>query len=77
MLNESDIAIKQGSHTKSVPRFCATRWTTRVDTMLALIAKYKRILEALEQIQDTSKLNHIYNRGGEYETVLIKWLSFT
>ena len=26
MLNESDIAIKQGSHKKSVPQFCATRY---------------------------------------------------
>ena len=54
MLNESDIAIKQGSHKKSVPKFCATRWTARVDTLSALIAKYKLILEALDQIQDTS-----------------------
>ena len=54
MLNESDIAIKQESYKKSVPKFCATRWTARVDTLSALIAKYKLILEALEQIQDTS-----------------------
>ena len=54
MLNESDIAIKQGSYKKSVPKFCATRWTARVDTLSAIIAKYKLILEALEQIQDTS-----------------------
>ena len=54
MLNESDIAIKQGSQKKSVPKVCATRWTARVDTLSALIAKYKLILEALEQIQDTS-----------------------
>ena len=52
MLNESDIAIKQGSHKKSVPQFCAPRWTARV--VSAIIAKYKLILEALEQIQDTS-----------------------
>ena len=54
MLNESDIAIKQGSHKKSVPQFCATLWTARVDTLSANIDKYKLILEALEQIQDTS-----------------------
>ena len=54
MLNESDIAIKQGSHKKSVPQFSATLWTARVDTLSAIIAKYKLILEALEQIQDTS-----------------------
>ena len=50
MLNESDIAIKQGSHKKSVPQFCALRWTARV--VSAIIAKYKLILEALEQIQE-------------------------
>ena len=50
MLNESDIAIKQGSHKKSVPQFCATRWTA----IIIMIAKYTLILEALEQIQDTS-----------------------
>ena len=54
MQNESDIAIKQGSHKKTVPKLCATRWTARVDTLSAVIAKYKRILEALEQIQATS-----------------------
>ena len=54
MLNESDIAIRQGSHKKSVPKFCATRWTARIDTLSALIAKYKLIREALKQIQDTS-----------------------
>ena len=48
MLNESDIAIKQGSHKKSVPNFCATRWTARVDTLSVLIAKYILNLEALE-----------------------------
>ena len=48
------IAIKQGTHRKSVTKFCATRWTARVDTLSALIAKYKLILETLEQIQDTS-----------------------
>ena len=37
-----------------MPKFCATRWTARVDTLSALIVKYKLILEALEQIQDTS-----------------------
>ena len=68
MLNESDIAIKQGSHKKSVPKFCATRWTARVDTLSTLIAQYKLVLEALEQIQDTSngdakqkRCRHIYS----------------
>ena len=33
MLNKSDIVIKQGSHKKSVPKFCATRWTAIIDTL--------------------------------------------
>ena len=53
MLNKSDIAIKQGSHKKSVPKFCATRWTASADTLSGLIAKYKLILDALERIQHT------------------------
>ena len=63
MLNESDIAIKQGSHNKSVSKLCATRWTARVDTLSALIAKYKLILEALGQIQATSKGDAKRNGG--------------
>ena len=43
LMNQSDIAIKWGSHNKSVPKFCA-----------ALIAKYKLILKALGQNEDTS-----------------------
>ena len=50
MLNESDIAIMHGSYKKLVSKFCATRWPARVDTLSTLIAKYKIILEALEQI---------------------------
>ena len=53
MLNKSDIVIKQGSHKKSVPKFYAIRWTASVDTLSALIAKYKLALETLKQIQDT------------------------
>ena len=62
MLNESDIAIKQGPHKKSVQKFCATRWTARVDTLSALIVKYKLILEA-QQIQDTSNADAKRNAG--------------
>ena len=65
MLNESDIAIKQGSHKKLVSKFCTTRWTARVDTLSAVIAKYKLILEALEQIQYTSNGDAIDNARNE------------
>ena len=55
LMNLTYIAIKQGSHKKSVINFCATRWTARVDTLSAFIAKYKLILEALVQIQSTEE----------------------
>ena len=54
MPNKSGIAIKQGSHKKSVPRLCGTRWTARGDTLSALIANYKLILDSLEQLQATT-----------------------
>ena len=48
MLNESDIAIKQGLHKKSVLKFCATRWTARVDALSGRIAKDIIIMKALD-----------------------------
>ena len=75
MLNESHIAIKQGSHKKSVSKFCATRWTARVDTLSALFAKYKLILEALKQIQDTRKWG-CQKRSGHIYFVFCQILSF-
>jgi hypothetical protein len=42
--------IVHGSKMKSVPKFCATRWTARVSTLSALIAKYGTVLAALDMV---------------------------
>ena len=39
-LGESMVAIEAGSRRHHVPKFCATRWSARVSTLSALIAKY-------------------------------------
>lgn len=44
-------AIKDGGKKKTVPKFCATRWTARVSTLSALLAKYVEVLRALERIR--------------------------
>ena len=54
MLNESDFAIKQ----KSVLKFCATLWTARVDTLSAIIAKYKLIQDTRNGMSKGCR--HIY-----------------
>ena len=53
-LSESAQAIKEGGRKKTVPKFCATRWTARVSTLSALLAKYAEILRTLEKIRDCS-----------------------
>lgn len=53
-LSESAQAIKDGGKKKTVPKFCATRWTSRVSTLSALLAKYVEVLRALERIRDCS-----------------------
>lgn len=39
----------------TVPKFCATRWTARVTTLSALLAKYCSVVQALERIVDCSR----------------------
>lgn len=51
----SNIALKQGLQRRTVPKFCATRWTARVYTLSALIAKYPSVLAALEMINNESR----------------------
>ena len=53
-LSESAEAIKEGGKNKTVPKFCATRWTARVSTLSALLAKYVEVLRTLEEIRDCS-----------------------
>ena len=51
-LAESVAAIKQGAKRRSIPKFCATRWSARVSTLSAMLAKYPTILKAMEKIRD-------------------------
>ena len=53
-LSESAKAIKEGAKKKTVPKFCATRWTARLSTLSAIIGKYLNVLRALEKIRDCS-----------------------
>ena len=53
-LAESVAAINQGVKQKSVPKFCATRWSARVCTLSAMLAKYPTILKAMERIREES-----------------------
>ena len=53
-LAESAHSIKQGGKKKTVPKFCATRWTARLSTLSAILAKYEDILRALEKIKECS-----------------------
>ena len=47
--------IEAGSRRYHVPKFCATRWSARVRTLSALIAKYVTVLETMGRIKDSSK----------------------
>ena len=49
-LAESVTAIKKGAKRKSVPKFCATRWSARVCTLSAMLAKYPtKILDRIRE----------------------------
>ena len=37
-----------------MPKFCATRWTARINTLSALLSKYVEVIRALETIRDCS-----------------------
>ena len=53
-LHKSNKAILRGARKKTVPKLCPTRWSSRVETLSALIAKYSSALETLEKIADQS-----------------------
>ena len=53
-LEESVRAIQEGGRKKTVPKFCATRWNTRVSTLSVLLAKYVSVLHALDNVWMTS-----------------------
>ena len=54
-LHKSNKAILRGAKKKTVPKLCPTRWSSRVETLSALMAKYSSVMETLEQIADQSK----------------------
>ena len=47
-------ALRKGSRRRVVPAFCATRWTARVSTLSALLAKYITVLKTLDKIREES-----------------------
>ncbi len=49
-LSESAENVKDGGKKKTVPKFCATRWTARLSTLSAILAKYLDILRTLETV---------------------------
>ena len=42
--------MEDGSKRQTVPKFCATRWSPKVSTLSALLAKYGSVLLALDEI---------------------------
>lgn len=49
------VAIEAGSRRHHLPKFCATRWSARVTTLSALIAKYVTVFETMGKIRDRSQ----------------------
>ena len=47
-LRKSNTAILREVMKKTVPKVCPTRWSSRVETLSALIAKYLSVIETLE-----------------------------
>ena len=45
---------EEGSKRQTVPKFCATRWSAKVTTLSALLAKYGSVLLALDEISSSS-----------------------
>ena len=54
-LKQSNIGIQIGARKRSVPKLCPTRWSSKVETLSALIAKYPSVLQTLSAIADQSK----------------------
>ena len=49
------VAVESGSKRHHIPQLCATRWSARVSTLLALVAKYITVFETLGIISDRSQ----------------------
>ncbi|CAB3980295.1 52 kDa repressor of the inhibitor of the kinase-like [Paramuricea clavata] len=54
-LNKSNRAILRGEKKKTVPKLCPNRWSSRVETLSALMAKYSLVMETFKQIAAQSK----------------------
>ena len=52
--DESAKTLEEGSKQKTVPKFCATRWSAKGTTPSALLAKYGSVLLALDEISSSS-----------------------
>ena len=45
-LSDSFDAIQRGLNARTVPTFCATRWTARVTTLSVLLSNYCSVIQA-------------------------------
>ena len=52
--DESAKTLEEGSKRQTVPKFCATRWSAKVTTLSAFLAKYGSVLLALDEISSSS-----------------------
>ena len=52
--DESAKTLEEGSKRQTVPKLCATRWSAKVTTLSALLAKYGSVLLALDEISSSS-----------------------
>ena len=48
--DESAKTLEEGSKRQTVPKFCGTRWSAKVTSLSALLAKYGSVLLALDEI---------------------------
>ena len=44
----------EGRKKRTLPKFCATRWTACISRLSALLSKYIDVIKALEKIRDSS-----------------------
>ena len=52
--DESAKTLEEGSKRQTVPKFCVTRWSAKITTLSALLAKYGSVLLALDEILSSS-----------------------
>ena len=52
--DESSKTLEEGSKRQTVPKFCATHWSTEVTTRSVRLAKYVSVFQALDEISSSS-----------------------